>query len=69
MRYLLLLVVIATGCATKETKTIGSIERMDAGLDNLISASATLEIIGEGFKWSEGPVWVEKKTCSSFRRP
>jgi gluconolactonase len=66
MRYLLLLVVIATACATKETKTIGSIERMDAGLDNLISTSATLEIIGEGFEWSEGPVWVEKENMLLF---
>ena len=39
-------------------RTIGTIERLDPALDALVPADATLEIIGEGFDWSEGPVWV-----------
>lgn len=66
MKYVLLLVALATACATKETKTIGSIERIDAGLDNLISTDASIEILGEGFTWSEGPVWVEKENMLLF---
>ena len=41
-------------------RTIGSIERFDAALDNIISANAKIEVIADGFDWSEGPLWVEK---------
>src|SRR3954470_7127944 len=39
--------------------TLGSIERLDPGLDELVSASARIEVLAEGFKWAEGPVWFE----------
>jgi gluconolactonase len=35
------------------------IERLDPALDRLIAPDARVEIVGEGFDWSEGPVWVE----------
>ena len=38
--------------------TIGSVERLDAGLDALVPPDATLDVLAEGFDWSEGPVWV-----------
>ncbi len=38
--------------------TIGSVERLDPALDDLVPADAKLEILAEGFDWSEGPVWV-----------
>src|SRR6185436_2622587 len=47
-------------------KTIGSIERLDPALDNIISANAKPEIIAEGFEWSEGPLWVEKHNMLLF---
>jgi gluconolactonase len=34
------------------------IERVDPALDQLVDASATIEFLGEGYLWSEGPVWV-----------
>ena len=37
-----------------------SIERLDPELDKLIPADAKIEVLAEGFKWSEGPVWDEK---------
>ena len=37
-----------------------SIERLDPALDKLIPAEARIEVLAEGFKWSEGPVWDEK---------
>ena len=43
----------------KEYPTAGSIERMDERLDALIAKDAKLEILAEGFVWSEGPLWVE----------
>jgi len=34
-----------------------SIERLDPGLDVLLAEDAPIEKLGEGYKWSEGPVW------------
>jgi gluconolactonase len=40
-------------------QTIGTIERLDPAIDSLIPPDAEIEILAEGFDWSEGPVWVE----------
>ena len=40
--------------------TIGSIERLDPALDDLVPQGAVLEILAEGFDWSEGPVWIKE---------
>ncbi len=37
--------------------TLGRVERLDPALDKLLAPGATLEILAEGFDWSEGPVW------------
>jgi len=37
-----------------------SVERLDPALDRLIPADAKIEVLAEGFKWSEGPVWNTK---------
>ena len=47
-------------------KNIGTIERFDAVLDNIISADDKPEIIAEGFEWSEGPLWVEQHNMFLF---
>ena len=47
-------------------KNIGTIERFDTALDNIISTNAKPEIIAEGFEWSEGPLWVEKHNMLLF---
>jgi gluconolactonase len=47
-------------------KTIGTLERMDAALDSIISADAKPEIIAEGFDWSEGPIWIDKHQMLLF---
>jgi len=55
------------GCKpVKELKTIGSIERLDPSLDQIISPGAKPEVIAEGFTWSEGPVWVESQKMLLF---
>ncbi len=40
-------------------KTIGSFERKDPRFDALIPKDAVIEVLAEGFKWTEGPVWVK----------
>lgn len=39
---------------------VGTVHRMDAGLDRLIAPDARIEKLAEGYKWSEGPVWVRE---------
>lgn len=36
-----------------------SIERLDPALDKLIDPGAKIEVLGQGYAWSEGPVWVK----------
>jgi gluconolactonase len=47
-------------------KTTGTIERIEASLDDIIDTSAKAEIIAEGFEWSEGPLWIEKNNMLLF---
>lgn len=35
-----------------------TVERLDNEINLLIDADATIEILADGFSWSEGPVWV-----------
>lgn len=41
-----------------ESATVSNIERLDPALDALVAPDAKLEVIGEGYAWCEGPVWV-----------
>ncbi|MGH7462332.1 MAG: SMP-30/gluconolactonase/LRE family protein, partial [Longimicrobiales bacterium] len=41
----------------QQAVTIGDIERLDPELDAIISRTARIEVLAEGFDWSEGPVW------------
>ena len=59
----LVTITILAACQTKEMKTIGTIERIDPALDQIVDNHAQPEIIAEGFDWSEGPLWLsETKT-------
>src|SRR5437870_4785199 len=37
-----------------QTKSIGSIERLDPAFDKLVPQGAAIEVLGEGFDWAEG---------------
>lgn len=50
----------------KSFRTIGSIERMDPALDGIIPANAVIEVLAEGFDWTEGPVWVDSLKALLF---
>jgi gluconolactonase len=36
---------------------VGGVERLDAALDALVDPAAKVEVLAQGYKWSEGPVW------------
>lgn len=47
------------GCALAgEFQTIGEIDRVDPAIDKLIATGTEIEVLAEGFNWSEGPVWI-----------
>ncbi len=41
----------------KKYPTAGTIERLDPAIDSIISEHAKIDLVAEGFNWSEGPVW------------
>jgi gluconolactonase len=51
---------IITYSALGQTKTIGKIIQNDPELSKLLSIDDKLEVLGEGFEWSEGPVWIKE---------
>jgi len=65
-----MIIALCAGCKTKEGagaatesqayRTIGSIERLDPKMDKLVPTDGKLEVLAEGFDWSEGPVWIPK---------
>src|SRR5437867_1310411 len=42
---------------TNGSGTLGTIERLDPALDQLLAKDAKLEILAQGLDWAEGPVW------------
>jgi len=59
MKYLWLLFLLLHTLASAQVRTIGQIVRLDPALDLLLDQDAPIEILAEGFKWSEGPVWIK----------
>lgn len=44
-----------------ETKSKGEIMVVDEQLKNVLDTNAPIEIIAEGYDWSEGPLWLESE--------
>jgi len=67
MKYFLPVLLLMTACsAPKEKKLVGELERLDPSLDQLIAPGTQAEVIGEGYTWSEGPVWIENEKMLLF---
>jgi gluconolactonase len=68
---LLLFVLYTSGCTSgdntaarnedKKTDTIGTIELFDTSAASIIDTNAKIEVIGRGYNWSEGPLWIASK--------
>ncbi len=50
--------LLAAGAFEPTRKTLGRVEHLDPQLDALIPPGAEIEVLAEGFDWSEGPVWI-----------
>jgi len=64
------ILIISFGCNRKDQTgssekikltypVAGSIDRLDPEINKLIPEDAVIEVLAEGFEWSEGPVWIE----------
>lgn len=47
-----------TAANQKTYPTTGSIDRLDARLNEVISPDAAIEVLADGCAWSEGPLWL-----------
>ena len=41
-------------------KTTGEVVRIDPAIDALIDKEAKIEVIAEGYQWTEGPLWIDE---------
>ncbi|TVQ00007.1 MAG: SMP-30/gluconolactonase/LRE family protein [Balneolaceae bacterium] len=75
--FLLLIAVLLmnTGCNDRpdetaatgtEIQTKGFVDVLDDELENILNIHAEPEILGKGFQWTEGPVWVEEHSFLLF---
>lgn len=51
--------MITTFNATAQQKTLGQLNALDPAFDDLVAPNTPIVVLGEGFDWSEGPVWVK----------
>lgn len=58
-KFLLLSSMIITFNLAGQEKTIGKLTSLDPAFNGLISPNTPIEVLGEGFDWSEGPTWVK----------
>ncbi len=47
-----------TNSQTTDYPTVGTIEKLHEGLDKVIAPDTKIEVLTEGFAWSEGPLWL-----------
>jgi gluconolactonase len=52
-------IVRCKSASTLEEKPSKSIEVLNPAISEILDTLTPIEVIGEGFTWSEGPVWVE----------
>lgn len=57
--FILILTMIISYLTTAQQKTIGQLVVADNAFYDLIDKDAKIEVLAEGFDWSEGPAWVK----------
>ena len=56
----LLAIPLGALAQTRTFPPVGHIERLSPRFDALVDPAAPIEKLGEGYRWSEGPVWVRR---------
>ncbi|MGK0356605.1 MAG: gluconolactonase, partial [Spirosomataceae bacterium] len=52
--------MITTFGLSAQQKTTGKLTSLDPAFNELVAPSALIQVLGEGFDWAEGPVWVKE---------
>ncbi|MEX2594038.1 MAG: SMP-30/gluconolactonase/LRE family protein [Anditalea sp.] len=52
-------ILLGCGDQVEKESVTAEIERNDPRLDGIISKDAQVEVLAEGFDWTEGPLWIE----------
>lgn len=55
--------------ALARAETVGGITRLDPELDTILDANAPIEVVADGIRWAEGPVWVKQGGYLLFTDP
>lgn len=58
--------LLALCCTRRTPQPYGSFEALTGGFEKIVSADASIEVIGEGYTWCEGPLWVESEKMLLF---
>ncbi|MBE27861.1 MAG: gluconolactonase [Euryarchaeota archaeon] len=61
-----LILLLLSAININQEKYLGSIERLSNEINNLIGEGAKIEILADGFDWSEGPTWSKKLNSILF---
>jgi len=49
-----------------QIKTVGEVISLDPKFNTLVDKDAKIEVLADGFKWVEGPVWVKRESFLLF---
>jgi gluconolactonase len=63
---LFMLIILFMNFTQNSQRVIGKIERSDPEINLIVPEGAFLEVIADGFDWSEGPVWVPSEKFLLF---
>ena len=64
---IVLLSILMFSCkVAEESQTIGSIDRIDPALASIIEGDAAIEVLSQGYEWSEGPLWIDSENMLVF---
>ncbi|MBD0333378.1 MAG: SMP-30/gluconolactonase/LRE family protein, partial [Chitinophagaceae bacterium] len=58
--------VFFSGSAQEQKSAIGTIEFLSNELNSLIKKDAKVEVVAEGFQFTEGPLWLDKQKMLLF---
>lgn len=58
--------LIACQSSQPSRRTMGTVERLDPALDMIMDKDVDIEVLSEGYDWTEGPVWIPEQKMLLF---
>lgn len=54
------------GAAEPVPRTVGGIQSLDPAFDAVVDRNAHIEVLGRGYRWAEGPIWIRARDWLLF---